>query len=188
MSDMKNIQEIIDGCVAKNARYQRMLVDKYSNLLYAICVRYMKDKEFARDMLQESLLKILNHIDRFDSELGSITTWMKTITIRTCLKRLDKKRVDLVAMEDHNTYDKGFDPSILDQLNNQELVKIIQSLPEGYAEVFNMAVIDGYNHEEIGHFLGIKPSSSRSRLSRAKQLLRVKITELKLYESWVNTA
>ncbi len=188
MAKKYNIQEIVQGCCKQQAKYQRAFVDQYSDLLYAICIRYMKDRSIAKDLLQECLMRILKNIAKFDTDLGSFEAWISTITIRQCLKKIDKKKIHVIPLEHSHSSDYSFNPSVLDKINTQVLIDIINTLPDGYREVFNMAVIDGFSHEEIGRQMGIKEASSRSRLSRAKAMLREKITELQNQESWVNTA
>lgn len=188
MNKKYNIQEIVQGCCDNNPKYQRAFVDQYSDLLYAICIRYMKDRVYAKDLLQESLMKVLKNMDKFDPELGVFESWISTITIRICLKKLSRKKIHVVPLEPAKEMDYSFNPTILDKINTQVLIDVIQTLPDGYREVFNMSVLDGFSHEEIGRQMGIKEASSRSRLSRAKAMLREKITELQNQESWVNIA
>ncbi len=183
-----SIEEIIIGCRKEQTKYQRMLVDKYSDMLYAICLRYMRNPEEARDQLQESLLRILKNMDKFSAELGSIEAWMSTITIRQCLKKLDRKKVHIVQLDHNHDQEYHAEPDVLDQFNTRVLLDLIQQLPDGYREVFNLAAIDGFSHEEIAQQMGIQVSSSRSRLSRARAMLKESIHQLKSNESWVNIA
>jgi len=169
LSNSLNIQDIIAGCKQGNHKHQRALVDLYSKRLFATCIRYLKDREAARDVLQESLIRIFKYFDSYDQKKAEVYTWMTTITIRQCLKQLEKKRLDI---------------SPLDELQNKDLIKLINELPDGYREVFHLSVIDGYSHTEISELLNIKKGASRSRLSRAKETLRHRINLIRTKESW----
>jgi len=181
-----SIQEIIAGCRAGQPEYQRALVDQYSDRLYAICIRYLRDRSIAKDALQESLIKVFKYFHTYDESKASLTTWMTTITVRQCLSMLRKKELHFVSMDDSFHGEESIDTSALDELQNQDLVKLIQELPAGYREVFNLSVIDGFSHKEIGEMLQIRVGASRSRLSRAKEILRKKIIALENLEQWAN--
>ena len=186
MAKVYSIEEIIIGCRKKQAAYQRALVNMYSDRLFAICLRYLKDKDLAKDALQDSLIRVFKYIESFDSNKASIYTWMSTITVRACLKNLDKKKIELVSYDELPSEERGFDPSPLDALSTRELITLVNELPDGYREVFNLAVIDGFSHQEIGDLLGLSSGASRSRLSRAKDILRKKISLIQRNESWIN--
>jgi RNA polymerase sigma-70 factor (ECF subfamily) len=145
----------------------------------------MKEKEFAKDMLQESLTKIFKNIDTFDSDKASLYTWMSTITVRTCLRKLEKKSLEVIHLDD-NENELGFTPEVLDRLEVQDLIDLVNLLPSGYKEVFNLNVIDGFSHKEISNLLEISEVASRSRLKRAKSLLKKYIHNIEIERSWKN--
>jgi len=181
-----SIKEIIQGCLKGEPQFQRLLVDKYSDRLYAICIRYLKDKVKAKDALQESLIKVFKNFNTYDESKASLPTWMTTITIRQCISKLRKRELDVVSIEAAYGVEVSLTTSALDELQNQDLVKLIHELPAGYREVFNLAVVDGLSHKEIAALLDINEGASRSRLSRAKKLLKEKIIALENQEQWVN--
>lgn len=184
MSNSLNIQDIIAGCKQGNHKHQRALVDLYSKRLFATCIRYLKDREAARDVLQESLIRIFKYFDSYDQKKAEVYTWMTTITIRQCLKQLEKKRLEFVSFDQVSFEERSLDISPLDELQNKDLIKLINELPDGYREVFHLSVIDGYSHTEISELLNIKKGASRSRLSRAKETLRHRINLIRTKESW----
>jgi len=145
----------------------------------------MREKEVAKDMLQESLLKVFKNIDSFDNSKASLYTWMSTITVRTCLRKLEKKSLEVIHLED-NENTVGFSPEILDKLKVQDLIQLVNLLPTGYREVFNLNVIDGFSHKEVGQMLDISVEASRSRLKRAKTLLKKYIHNIQIERSWKN--
>lgn len=188
LKNPKDIQKIISGCCKRRPRYQRLFVDQYSDFLYAICCRYMGDRNLAKDELQNSLIKILDKIQSYDSKKSKIESWISTVTINTCLSSLRKRKVFISSLEDLPFESAWVDPIIIDEMNTNDILKLVESLPDIYREIFNLVEIDGYKHKEIANLLDIKESSSRARLNRSKEMLRSKILSAKKCESWTNLA
>lgn len=180
-----DVTQIIEGCKKNDPFYQRAFVREYSGLLFAIIKRYIPNIESAKDVLQQSLYKILDKITTFDASKGHIKSWISTIAIRTSLNHLQKRRLETIDIEDVYETEVQLNPTVLEQLSMQELYKLIHTLPDKYREVFNLAVIDGYSHQEIGDLLGIESASSRTRLFRANAMLRNQLEQLKKKESWI---
>ena len=184
-----DIQKILTGCLNEEPRFQRALVDQYSGLLYAICCRYLRQKEEARDILQESLLRIFQNLDKYDKAKGSFEAWTTTVVIRLCLNKLSKKKLDLVSDEEILSRQASYEieSDILSNYDMEQLTKFVTELPESYRVVFNLSAIDGYAHKEIAKLIGITEVASRTRLNRAKNILKDRITRLIKTESWVDT-
>ena len=162
--------DIINGCKKKKARFQEALVHRYGPMLMTVCLRY-SNQSLAQDILQESLVKILNSIKNYEPS-GSFEAWMRKITIYTALQYIDKKWWKYeVNLEELPSFPQT-DQQVLEAFNAEEILKLIQQLPDGFKQVFNLYVIEGYSHKEIGGLLGIKESTSRSQLTRARQLLQ----------------
>ncbi|MFT5262989.1 MAG: RNA polymerase sigma factor (sigma-70 family) [Polaribacter sp.] len=164
-------QEIIAGCKKQDPRFQRALVEQYSDQLMGISMRYTRDQSSAKDILQEGLVKILNSFSTYE-EQGYFVAWMKRIVIRTALNYFDKGcfKNELYTISDQP--EKSVDPSIYSDLATGELMNIINRLPDSYKTVFNLRVIEGYSHKEIAEILGIQESTSRSKLARAREILQ----------------
>ena len=188
MGKIYDIKEIIDGCLKQRPKYQRALVDQYSGLLFSICKRYLNDTDFARDMVQESLIRIFKNLEKFDPYKGTFATWITTISVRLCLTKLRKKKLSIISIQDQEEHDKleSNTEYVLDKLETSYLLEMVQELPDGYRAVFNMAAIDGFSHADIAQQLDINEEASRSRLSRAKAMLRKRIIKLNQQELWVN--
>lgn len=186
MSNQLNIEEIVNGCKKGKPKYQKALVDRFSEQLYTVSLRYMGESNLAQDILQDSFIRIFKAINTFDPERGSLGGWMRRITINVALKSLSKKKIQTTGIELDIQNMVSVNPQALSNMANEELLEIVQSLPDGYRQVFNLSVIEGYSHKEIGEMLGIKEVSSRSNLSRAKELLRKKLSVFKNSDLWVN--
>lgn len=143
----------------------------------SICRRYVKDQPTAKDILQESLIRIFKNIDGYKS-IGSFEGWMRKITVRCALGHLDKKHVRRESSVADINSDEITMPLALDNLGVEDIIKLVQELPPGFRSVFNLKIIEGYNHREISEMLGITESASRSQLTRARQLLQRKYTEI----------
>ncbi len=164
-------QEIIQGCRKHDPRFQKALVVQYSGLLMAISRRYCKDGEAAKDILQEAYIKILKALPNYE-EQGSFEAWMKRIVINTALKTYDKSsfKNELYTIED--VPEKAINPSVYSNMAADELIEVINKLPETYKTIFNLHALEGYSHREISEMMGIEESTSRSQLTRARGMLK----------------
>lgn len=171
-SDIIIIKKILEG----DKPSFRVLYERYNRNFLLICLRYFKNRADSEDMMQESFLKIYKQLSQFDSERGKFKHWAKRIVINTCLEKLRKKNV---LKDFDNIFDIGIHLNIpakaLDLLSLQELTKVIQQLPKGYRTIFNLYVIDGYNHREIGEMLGISDNTSKTQLMKARKFLQKNI-------------
>lgn len=174
-------QELISRCKEGKSDAQRMLYDKYSGLVYSICYRYAKNKEDARDLLQEAFISVFKHLENFKGD-GSFEGWIRRIAVNGAINfyRQTVRRTDTGDME--YAPELGQYAEVMDNLGAEDLMKIINRLPDGYRVVFNLFAIEGYSHKEIGEQLDITESSSRSQLTRARQMLMT-IVEKELMSS-----
>ena len=145
--------------------------------MYAICLRYMGDKDLAEDILQDGFVTLFSKLDSY-SGVGSFEGWARRVFVNTALMSLRKKD----AMK--NTEDVSVarniasdDPTVIQKISYMDLLKLITELPTGFRTVFNMYVIEGYSHKEIAESLGISETTSRSQLQRARMLLQSRIKE-----------
>lgn len=182
--NLLTIQEIVNGCKQHNAVAQKALLKRYADLLYGVSLRYVKDEHLAQEVVQDTFIKVFKVIDNYDEQKGSIEAWMRKIAIRFALKYLNKKGIRLSVIEDNMHEIVPLEPEAVLQLENDDLLEVIKTLPEGYRQVFNLYVIEGYSHKEIAQMMQIKEVSSRSNLSRAKEILRKKLINLKPYQGW----
>ncbi|GMQ24780.1 RNA polymerase sigma factor [Algoriphagus sp. oki45] len=176
-SNFSTEEGLIKGCLKGDRAAQRHLYDTYSGKFLAICMRYLKDREHAEDVMIESFMKIFEKLPQFQSK-GSFEGWMKRIVVTQALMKLRSNRHLMmeVNMEDeHYLQSPHYE---LTHLEAAELMELVQSLPVGYRTVFNLYAIEGYSHQEIGDLLGITESTSKSQLNRARNSLKEKIASL----------
>jgi RNA polymerase sigma-70 factor (ECF subfamily) len=142
-----------------------------------ICRRYGGDHTEAEDMLQEAFIRIFKFISQYQGT-GSFEGWIKRITVRSCLQILQTRKVRFLELSESHQEIQTSIPDAISDLDSDEILKQISYLPVGYRMIFNLYVIEGYSHEEIGQMLKIKTATSRSQLSKARNLLQVKISSL----------
>jgi RNA polymerase sigma factor (sigma-70 family) len=175
-------EEIVQGCKAGSRKSQRLLYDRYSKKMLGVCLRYCQNREEAEDVLQDGFIKVFTNIDSF-KEQGSFEGWIRRIMVNTAINNYQSnlKRYYHSDVEEET----GISSDQVDAFNKlsaMDLLRIIQSLPEGYRMVFNMYAIEGYTHKEIGEMLGISENTSKSQLSRARVCLQKKAQELNLVD------
>jgi RNA polymerase sigma-70 factor (ECF subfamily) len=167
-------EQLIKSCQEGDKRGQFMLVERYSGKLMTICRRYAAEDAIAKDMLQESLIRIFKAISNYHP-IGSFEGWMKTITVCCALQSLHKTNRKKEEPLTEWCEEEPSEPEVYSHLNEEEIIKLVRELPEGYRVVFNLYVIEGYSHQEIAYLLTISESTSRSQLGRARKLLQKKI-------------
>ena len=153
-------------------------MSKYAKM-YAVCLRYMGDRDSATDILQDGFVTLFEKIGSYSGE-GSFEGWARKIFVNTALMSLRKHDV-LRASEDIEEAFGISDSSVtvIQKMGYQELLNLVAQLPAGYRTVFNMFVIEGYSHKEIAQKLGIEEVTSRSQLLRARMMLQEKIKKMK---------
>lgn len=173
-----NEQQLIEGCRKGDRRAQRELYEALSRKMMGVCLRYVNDRETARDLLQDGFIKVFTSIDSYSGN-GSFEGWMRKIFVNCALEYLRKSDVLREAADlDHSAELITPGSSAVSDMSAAELMKLIQELPAGFRTVFNLFAVEGYSHKEISDMLDITESTSRSQYTRAKQLLQHKINEL----------
>ena len=178
---MMNEQELIEQCRKQNGKAQKILYDRYAGLLLGICMRYVYERSEAEDILQEGFLKIFTKISEFEGR-GSFEGWMKRVIVNTAITHYHKNlkhnkyHYDITDVQETKFENIVYKDS---EFTGDELLKIINSLPEGYKMIFNLYAIEGFKHKEISALLKIDINTSKSQYSRAKKLIRKKLNQLK---------
>ena len=168
--------DLIKGCIAGDPRSQELLYERFAPKMYAVCLRYAGNNDDAQDLLQEGFIKVFRNLEKFRNE-GSFEGWLRRVFVNTSIEHYRRKvhlnsisEKEEVGIEDASV-------SVLDQLAERDIVQLVQELSPGYRAVFNLYVIEGYSHKEIGEILGISEGTSKSQLARAKSILQKKVAE-----------
>jgi len=157
---------------------QKAFYQQFAPRMYGICLRFAKNNAEADDILQEGFIRIFNHIKDFRGE-GSIDGWVRRTIVNTSINFYKKRIKQGISTELETIKEKiESDNLIIDTLAAEELLEIIRELPDGYRTVFNLNVIEGYSHKEIGEMLSISENTSKSQLSRARATLQKRIKKI----------
>ena len=171
---------LIEKCKKKDNRAQKYLFDKYSPILLGICIRYCKNITEAEDILQEGFIKIFYNLDYYEGK-GSFEGWMKRIVVNTAISYYHKNlkhryQQDITDIQETSIENNKYETS---EFTKDELLNVIQSLPDGYRMAFNLYAIEGYKHKEIAEMLEIDISTSKSQYFRARLQIQKKLKKLK---------
>lgn len=171
-------EELIKGCKSGKHKAFEALYKKYAMKMMAIAQRYCNTTFEAEDVVQEAFIKVFQKISTYDNQ-GSFEGWIKRVLVNTAINHYhqtskEKLQVDYNALSG----EESISEDAIGKIANEELLTLIQSLPEGYRMVFNLYVIEGYNHKEIGEMLNISEGTSKSQLSKAKGVLKSSILSL----------
>lgn len=171
-------QELALGCVRKDRDAQGELYARYSSRLYAICLRYIEDREEARDLMHDCMIKAMDNFKsfRYVSE-GSLYAWLSRITVNMAINRLkESSRFRQIPFEQvsGDELDNALEPDAesVRKIPDVVLDKLIAELPPVRRTVFNMYCIDGYSHHDIARALGITERTSTSVLAKARASLK----------------
>jgi RNA polymerase sigma factor (sigma-70 family) len=180
---MTSHNQIVEACIREDRAAQKQFYELFSGKLFAVAMRYMKNRDNAQDVLQDSFVKIYKNLQnfRFDCPLEP---WLKRIVINTALKALQKQPDWQVGMDDNMPIEASYNQSNFgfESLKYDALLTMIGELPEGCRMVFNLFAIEGFKHNEISDMMGITEGTSKSQYSRARQLLMEKILKEKKKE------
>ena len=173
-----NEEILVKKCIEGDNRAQKKLFDLFAPKLFGVCLRYMKDHDLAQDTLQDGFVKIFTKLSDYNGK-GSFEGWMRRITVNTCLDQLRKdQKLKVNTPIDDVSFLVKDNHWIEEELTAKDLLKLVESLPDGYRVVFNMFAIEGYSHKEIAERLNVSENTSKSQFSRAKSHLRKKLIEL----------
>ena len=156
---------------------QEELYNRFAPKMYAVCLRYANNADDAQDLLQEGFIKVYRNLHRFRAE-GSFEGWIRRVFVNSSIEHFRKKAIQLSSVSDkeENTIENS-DISALESMAEKDIIRLIQELSPGYRTVFNLYVIEGYSHKEIGEKLGISEGTSKSQLARAKAILQKKVSQ-----------
>ncbi|UYQ92857.1 sigma-70 family RNA polymerase sigma factor [Chitinophaga horti] len=172
---MNDIADIVDGCRQWKRGSQEELYRQFYGYAMAICLRYANHKEEAVEILNDGFLKVFTHISTYDTS-RPFKSWLARIMANTAIDHLRAQKRLLFAEDINKVYDLGSgSDDAIDKLSVDELLTLVQELPPAYKMVFNLYVMEGFQHQQIASMLGISEGTSKSNLFKAKRILKEKI-------------
>ncbi|MEP7237491.1 MAG: sigma-70 family RNA polymerase sigma factor [Ferruginibacter sp.] len=171
--------ELIRGCLLEDASCQKEIFNRFAGRMLGVCNRYARNSADGEDILQDAFIKVFNKIGQFKFE-GSFEGWIRRIVVNTALKKYSLRRYEkeVVGFEVKDSDESSSEPSAYAHLTEKDLLVLINNLPDGYRLIFNLYVIEGYQHDEIAEMLGIQSGTSRSQLVKARNMLQKQILQL----------
>lgn len=173
---MAQLEDIIHKCREENSNAQTALYRMFSSRMYGVCLRYSKNSAEAEDVLQEGFVRVFSKIKQFEFK-GSFEGWMRRIMVNTALEKF-RKHDRLYPVEEMSIFESTeWVEETISLITAEDLMKMIQELPPRYRMVFNLFAIEGYSHQEIAEMMEITEGTSKSNLSRAREILQKRVTE-----------
>jgi RNA polymerase sigma factor (sigma-70 family) len=172
ITDWVEQDEVISGCIQSNRRCQELLYKRFYGPMMALCIRYTKNEEDALEVLHNGFLKVYKHMATYDAGKASLYTWIKTIVVNSAIDFIRSNQKFKNKVELKPVHEIGIDNVAISRMSAAELLEQVRSLPQATQTVFNLYVIEGYNHREIGELLGISEGTSKWHLSEARRQLK----------------
>jgi RNA polymerase sigma factor (sigma-70 family) len=163
--------EIISKCKTGSLKYQELLYKQFYGYAMGIGLRYSINRDDALEVVNDAFIKVFNSIKNYNSD-RPFKAWLRTIIVNTAIDRRRKELKFQMHVEIDHAMPIGNSTSAIENLNAQDILKLMQQLPAIQLTIFNLYEIDGYSHDEVAKLLAIPESSSRVYLSRAKEKLR----------------
>ena len=173
---------IIDGGIAGERRSQQRVYELFYGKMMAVCLRYTKNHDQAKDILQDGFIKVFRSMEKFNRE-GSFEGWIRRIMVNTAIDYFRRaKNAYLLLGEERSIEDFG-DQDEEDTLEDEsaeevvdlkpaDVINAMQKLTPAYRTVFNLYVFEEMTHKEIAEMLGINIGTSKSNLAKAKHNLK----------------
>lgn len=159
------------------SRAQKIVYERFAGKMLAVCTRYCANKDDAEEVMLDGFMRAFEKIEQFREE-GSFEGWIRRIMVTESLMFLRKAKqwrqevpIDEVTVEpDYEWADTS--------VNESDLMRLVNQLPDGYRTIFNLYAIEGYAHAEIAEMLGISEGTSKSQLSRARMILQTSLKKM----------
>lgn len=173
--------DLIAACLRAEPRAQRQLYDQFAGLMLTVCRRYLRRPEDAEEALLLGFAKVFRALPTFRQE-GSFEGWIRRIMVNEALMELRRREPLHLSFEDFAQPENlASTPATADtQLQADELLALLQTLPPGYRAVFNLYALEGYSHLEIAAALGISEGTSKSQLSKARAMLQRRLEGIRV--------
>lgn len=183
---MWNEHDVIQGCLKGDKLAFRQLYERFASRMLGVCYRYCKNSDDAHDVMQDGFVKVFSALQKFKQQ-SSLDTWVTRIMVNTSIDFYKKQR-KFDFIEHYNFSDETDDDQFADQIDEvaeiseEQILELVEQLPDGCRIVFNLYVLENFTHREISEKMGISEGTSKSQLSRARQLLKEAFKTKKILE------
>lgn len=167
---------LIERCVRREEKARRELYELFSKAMYQVCLRYAKDKDQAEDIFQEAFIKVFENLGKV-TEPKALAGWIKTTFIHTAIDYVRKHSKVQYSEMDILQKHSGANEYIVENIIAEDIMKMVQKLPVKPRMVFNLYVMEGYNHREIAEMMEMSEGTSKSLLFDARKILKEALTK-----------
>lgn len=169
-------EKLILECKKMHRASQRQVYELLAPKLYRTCKRYLKKEEEIEEVMADAFYTIFTKLDQL-KEILAFEAWARKITVNQCLLTLKKKVNFNIYLDDMKLEPKLETPeeTVLDE---EDLLQLLNHIPEGCKTVFNLFAIEGYSHKEIATMLGISEGTSKSQLNVSRTKLKELVNNL----------
>jgi RNA polymerase sigma factor (sigma-70 family) len=172
INEEEHIHSIIHGCRKNDRKAQELLYRYFYRVMMTLCLRYTKNESDALEVLNTGFYKVYRNVGKYDPSVANVYTWIRTIIINSCLDFLKAKGRQTIQHELDQAAMVDLPPEVFSRMSAAEILQLVRQLPPATQAVFNLYVMEGFNHREIGELLEIKPGTSKWHLSEARKLLQ----------------
>lgn len=169
--------QLIAALKRGESRAHKVVYERFAGKMLAVCTRYCANRADAEEVMLDGFMRVFEKIGQFRED-GSFEGWVRRVMVTESLMFLRKNKqwrqevpMDNVLVEpDYEWADTA--------VNENDLLRMVNQLPDGYRTVFNLYAIEGYSHAEIAEMLGVSEGTSKSQLSRARTMLQMNLKKL----------
>ena len=172
-----NVNQLVEACLLGDDGAFEQLFQIYAGTMMTVCRRYVADTAEAEDILQEGFIRVFQNLGSFGFK-GSFEGWIRKVMVNTALRYISQKKSNLEVQIEEYPVEETHEPDALSKMTEEEILKLIDGLPDGYKLIFNLYVIEGFTHKEIATILNIEESTSRSQLVKARRMLQERFAQL----------
>ena len=167
--------DLISACICQERWAQQLLYETHYGALMAVCLRYSRSEDEAVDLLHEGFIKIFTQLHKYQPDTA-LAAWMKRVMVNNCIdfyrKQVRQRTMEITEADQLHSPDAD----AISQYSEKEILDSVRKLPPAYRTIFNMYVIEGFSHKEIGEKMNITESTSRSNLVKARLKLKEFLT------------
>ncbi len=176
--DAERLNEVIEGCKNDDRNAQERLYRSYYRAMMNLCLRYTKNESDAMEALNSGFYKVFKNIGRYEPQKAALYTWISVIIIHSCIDLIKRNEKVRNGYNITKAPEIVINPDVISKMGEADLLRIIRELPPVMQTVFNLFIIEGYSHKEIGGLLGISEGTSKWHLSEARKKLQTLIQTL----------
>ncbi|MFT3826513.1 MAG: sigma-70 family RNA polymerase sigma factor [Chitinophagaceae bacterium] len=162
---------LVNGCINNSRKAQEKLYKQFYGPMISICMRYTRNEEDAIEVLHNGFLKVYKNMHTYNASKASLYTWIRTIVVHTAIDFI-RQRGKFQVIELEKAEEPAIDADAIQRMSSQEVLQLVQQLSPATRTVFNLYVVEGYNHREIANLVGISEGTSKWHLSEARRQLK----------------